>query len=77
LLKGVLLVINRPVIFQMAAAAFDDTESLINLTHEKKSSVLSNPCTGKIKENGPVEIRPDRPFFSFTIPEHALNLQSA
>jgi len=74
--QGVLLVINRPVIFQMAAAALDDAESLINLTRQKKSSVRSNPCTGEINENGPVEIRPDDPFLSFTIPEHALNLRS-
>ncbi len=48
LLKGMLIVISRSVIFQTDTAVFDDAEPMINLTHQKKASVRSNHASEKL-----------------------------
>jgi hypothetical protein len=75
LLKCMTLVSSASLIHQMATTATDDAKTLVKFPHKKKPCTRRDICSGKINENGSVEIRPDRLFLTFTIPEHGLNLQ--
>ncbi len=42
---------DRPIVNQMPASVFDDSESLVDFTHQKKSRVRSDLGSGKIKRD--------------------------
>jgi hypothetical protein len=75
LLKAMFTVGCRPIVYQVLASVFDDAESPVNFQHQKKSRIRCDLGSGKINDNGPVEIRLYRLFLCFTISEHRLNLQ--